>query len=174
MRYKIVNREKMKICSYFIVFIGLMLGLSSCQEKIEYPIVPYLDFQDFVFLAGEDSVVNKGQLIFYFTDGDGDIGLDENDTLPPYDFNLFIDYYERQDGNWTQLVLSQTGDTINFNGRIPVLTPGGKNKSISGTIEYTLDLNIFSEYDTFRYEAYLIDRALHESNRVITPALVKP
>lgn len=150
------------------------LGLFSCQEKVEYPIVPYIEFQDFSFLMNQDSVVERGLITIYFTDGDGDIGLNTEDSIAPYDYNFFIDYYELQNGIWDVVVNELTGDTINFNGRIPVITPTGQNKNIKGTIEDTLFLNVFSEHDTFRYEISLRDRALHESNTIISPVFVMP
>ena len=156
------------------VFSLYLLGLISCQEKVEYPIVPYIEFQDFSFLMNADSVVERGLITIYFTDGDGDIGLTDEDSIAPYDYNLFIDYFEYQNGLWNKVTNELTGDTINFHGRIPVITPDGQNKNIKGTIEDTLFLNVFSERDTFRYEISLRDRALHESNTVISPVFVMP
>ncbi len=153
----------------------IIMVATACQEKVEYPVEPYLEFQDFAFLMNSDSVVEKGLLTLYFTDGDGDIGLEDDvDTLPPYDLNLFIDYFEYRDGIWQHFVNENTGDTVQFHGRIPIITPSGVNKNISGTIEDTLDLNIYSDCDTFRYEVRIRDRALNESNIVVTPAFVMP
>jgi len=179
MRIKKPFKKKMNsVKSIFRILTSLAIILwllSSCQEKIEYPIEPEIAFQDYLYLLNSDSTIDRGLLILSFTDGDGDIGLvDDVDTIPPYDFNLFIDYYEFREGEWKQLVDPSSGDTINFNGRIPMLTPAGKNKNISGTIEDTLFLNLFSDYDSFRYEVYIKDRALHESNRIVTPILLKP
>lgn len=156
------------------VFSLCLLGLFSCQEKVEYPIVPYIEFQDFSFLMNQDSAVERGLITIYFTDGDGDIGLTDEDSIAPYDYNLFIDYFEYQNGLWNKVTNELTGDTINFYGRIPVITPTGQNKNIKGTIEDTLFLNVFSEHDTFRYEISLRDRALHESNMVVSPVFVMP
>lgn len=169
-------KNKNILFRFILVLALIFLLMSSCQEKIEYPIEPHIEFQDFVFLMNEDSVVENGLLSISFTDGDGDLGevITDDTTEPPPPLNLFIDYFELQDGEWKQLVDPETGDTLVLHGTLPYLTPGGKNKNISGTIEDTLFINIFNDYDTFRYEVYIEDRALHRSNTIVTPVFVKP
>ncbi len=154
-------------------FLALMLP--SCREKITYPIVPHIEFKDFTMLLGADSTIEKGVLTLSFTDGDGDLGekSEEGTNLSPPPFNLFIDYFELQEGVWKQLVNAE-GDTLVLHGTLPYLTPQGKNKNISGIIEDTLFINPQHGHDTFRYEIYIRDRALHESNTVVTPIFVKP
>jgi hypothetical protein len=86
--------------------------------------------------------------------------------VAPYDYNLFINYYELQNGDSVRVVIS---DSNEFNARIPMLTPRGSNKSISGIIEDTLFMyNYQSTFDTIMFDAYLVDRSLHESNVINT------
>ncbi len=79
-----------------------------------------------------------GVLTITFKDGDGDIGLRQNEIDPPYDYNFFISLYEIKDGDSVEYIpvvynpSTQTFDTLTFNQRIPMLTPAGPDKSISG------------------------------------------
>jgi len=121
-----------------------------------------------------------GVLTITFKDGDGDIGLKQFETEPPYDYNLFINIYEILDGDTVEfipIVIDNSDtipkiDTIIFHQRIPMLTPAGPDKSISGTIEDTLYL-YSPDYplDTVFIKVSIRDRALHESNEVYTPLM---
>jgi hypothetical protein len=119
-----------------------------------------------------------------FTDGDGDLGLTEADSLPPfqdsgrYYFNVYADYFEKINGEFTQLTVNYPfpfGDTIHYNARLPLLTPEGKEKAIKGTIEYDIAMNTGPKYsDVVKFRVYLYDRALHKSNEIETPEITFP
>ena len=153
----------------------------ACKKKDVYPVIPEIKFENFLTITNVgQSFPERGVLIFSFTDGDGDIGLYQSDTLPPYDFNLFISYFEIQNGDTVEVFLTQTDpatgdvDTLNFNGRIPILTPLGSNKSISGEVEDTIFIhNPSSPFDTIMFKAYIVDRALHKSNTISTPLILR-
>jgi hypothetical protein len=102
------------------------------------------------------------------------MGLDDWDTLPPYDrtskyyYNFFITYFEKQHGEFVEVTSSVT-----FNSRIPVLKSSSSNGALKGEIEIELFINNpFSVYDTIRFDAYIADRALHESNIISTPEII--
>jgi len=165
-----------------IILIIVIVGMFySCKKKDVYPTVPEIKFENFLTIYyGGLSYPDRGVLIFSFTDGDGDIGLYQSDTLPPYDYNLFISYFEIQNGDTVEVFLTQTDpatgdiDTLNFNGRIPLLTPPGSNKSISGEVEDTIFIhNPLSPFDTIMFKAYMVDRALHKSNTITTPLIIR-
>jgi hypothetical protein len=152
----------------YVLFILVILGVFiACQQEETYPIIPEIEFDGFIKLWNPQTMVyDRGVFAISFKDGDGDIGLEDGDTIPPYDFNLFINYYELQNGDSVRVVIS---DSNEFNARIPVLTPIGTNKSISGLIEDTLFMyNYQSTFDTIMFDAYIMDRALHKSNVVNT------
>jgi len=160
----------MKFYSKIIFFItgGLSLAFFSCSKPETYPVIPFISYQGFTLLLNEDSITERGILQFSFTDGDGDIGLTQADTLPPYDFNLYVTYFEKQNGIYKKVDLPST-----LNARIPVLTPSGNIKSIKGDIEDTLYVNNpASTFDTIKFEVYIVDRALHQSNVIETPDIV--
>ncbi len=155
-------------------FIGLIsvLLFFSCLKKENYPLVPVLKYEDFIKIPELDGIDKRGVLKMSFTDGDGNIGLGDDDVKSPYDYNLFISFYEIRNGVVTAMKLD--GDSgVNFNARIPIITPKGNNKSISGVIEDTVYINNFlSSYDTVFFEAYIVDRDLNKSNVIRTPYII--
>ena len=161
--------------TYILVITILMTISWSCRRDEEYPIIPEITYDDFILLLNtQTGIIERGVLKFSFKDGDGDIGLYQSDTAPPYDFNLFIDYYEIQNRDTVQIYLIDptSGDTSTFNARIPILTPRGSDKSIKGEIEDTLFIyDPTSAFDTIMFKVYLVDRALHKSNVIQTPLI---
>jgi hypothetical protein len=154
--------------------IILLLTL-SCRKQEIYPVIPEIAFEDFVLLYNPGTgIIERGVLKISFKDGDGDIGLKPHETEPPYDYNLFLKYFEIQFGDTNHIVIIDpiSGDTANFNARIPVLTPEGSVKAIKGTIEDTIFIyNPMSSFDTIMFEVYLVDRALNQSNVIQTPLI---
>lgn len=164
-----------KIVTYAIVASVLLTVSIGCLREETYPVIPEIKFEDFILLLNtQTGTIQRGVLKISFKDGDGDIGLNQNDTAAPYDYNLIIDYFEIQNQDTVQIYLVDpiTGDTSTFNARIPVLTPKGSDKSIKGEIEDTLFIyDPTSDYDTIMFRVYLLDRALHRSNIIQTPLI---
>lgn len=140
---------------------------------------------------GTDSVMT---LIFTFRDGDGDIGLDQGDTLPPFQAdrdkyykarnpfynNLHIEYYEWMDTAFMQIIkeldpdaVPPVYDTLRYLYRVENITPEGRHKAIRGDIEVSIYASPHLDAkDTVQYRFYIYDRALHKSNLAETPRLV--
>lgn len=161
-----------------ILFIPVLFVFTACLEKVEFPIEPEIRFNGFAKIIDSTGIDNRGIIEIYYQDGDGDIGLTEKDSLPPFDYNFFIRYFEKINGQFQEVFITyynnetEEYDTINMNARIPMLTPISKNKAIKGIIQDTLYINNYtSPNDTIRFEVYIRDRALHESNRVTTPEI---
>ncbi len=159
----------------------ILLFASSCKKYEEFPPEPEIEFLDFVILRDLQGIDQRGVLRIGYTDGDGNIGLYDYDTVAPYDYNLFIKYFELQNGVFKEIFLitpthiddTVVYDTATFNGRIPILTPVGKNKAIRGEIEDTLFINNpLSNFDTIKFEAYIVDRDLNKSNTIETPPII--
>jgi hypothetical protein len=76
---------------YILLISILTLGLSGCFDPPVYPNVPNISFNDLRFVdvpGAQDSLI----LVFDFTDGDGNIGLDPDEVFPPYhSFNVVLD-----------------------------------------------------------------------------------
>ncbi len=147
----------------FMLFAGIVI--SSCIKRPDYPDYPIIKFK--AFIPEGDSA----KLIFEFTDGDGDIGLLPEDTIPPYDANLFLKYYEQREGEFVEIE-----PIIPFNYRIPDISRKGKIKTLEGEIMVRINYyyDFASPYDTIKYSAYIVDRALNKSNVIETnPIVVK-
>jgi hypothetical protein len=137
--------------------------ISSCMKRPDYPDYPIIKFK--AFIPEGDSA----KLIFEFTDGDGDIGLRKEDTIPPYDANLFLKYYEQREGEFVEVE-----PIIPFNYRIPDISRKGKIKTLEGEIMVRINYyyDFASPYDTIKYSAYIVDRALNKSNVIETDPIV--
>lgn len=167
---------------YLIVLLSLVLVVVSCQKPVEYPIEPRIEYQGFTYIFNADSTfTGEGIVAFSYTDGDGDLGLDESDTLPPFGlsdahyYNMVIDYLKCVNGEFVKTPLlswnaqTQSFDTVSFNARFHRLRDNDDPKAISGTMEYTLPVqNPLSPDDTIKFEIRILDRALHESNVIQT------
>jgi hypothetical protein len=146
-----------------------MLMAAGCHKPKVFPDEPKIKFERMEIFG------DSASLTISFTDGDGDIGLDIGDNVPPFDSlsvyynNLFLTYEERQNGAWIQPSLA-----LENNFRIPRITPTGQNKVLQGEISVGLQWPIRpgAPYDTVRFHIRLLDRALHESNTVTTPDIL--
>jgi len=159
----------------------------SCRKFEDFPDIPAITYDNFLTLMNPQSgITERGVLIFSYTDGDGDLGLASRDTLFPYDkdgdyyYNLIIKYFEKQNGVFIEVPLlswnsdSSYYDTLTFNSRFPVLTPISGNPAIKGVFQDTLFIyNPLSEFDTIKFKAYIIDRALNKSNEIETQEIVR-
>ena len=167
-----------------IILIPLMLLLMvACLKPVTYPIEPIIEY------VGFEPFSDTGKVVFSFTDGDGNIGLDQNLLTSPFNpgsfyyHNLYINYYEMMDGEWVRATSDPTGensifaDTITFSYRIEDLTPTGQNKALRGNMEITLEPYFFNpssnHNDTIKYTILLIDRDLNHSNVLSTPMILR-
>jgi hypothetical protein len=128
--------------------------------------IPFIEFKDFV------SNKDTANLFLNFTDGDGDIGLTQNDTIAPNNYNCFITYIEKQKGIWVKRQLP-----FEFNYRIPVVNTTSKSKTVKGEIKIAIKpyyYDPFSKYDTIKYEIYIVDKALNKSNVITTREIITP
>lgn len=179
----------MRLASKIQLFllIILMIVIAACKKPKQFPDIPSIAYQNFTSIYNPDlDIYDRGVLHFTFEDGDGDIGLNSGDTLPPfnassdYHYNLIITYFEMQNGVIKEVPIlwfnpqTEQYDTLTLSARIPNLTPDGINKAISGDIFDTLFIyNFNSIYDTIKFDAYIIDRALNESNTISTPLIIR-
>lgn len=178
-----------------IGLLVLALAVCSCQKPVEYPIEPKIAYEGFTYLMNPDSTFSgEGIISFSYTDGDGDLGLDDSDTLPPFGFrdahyyNMVIDYLKCENGVFVRTPLLSPHvpttpddtlvlyDTVTFNARFHRLRDNDDPKAISGTMDYKLIVqNPLSPNDTIKFEIRILDRALHESNVIQTdPIFTNP
>ncbi len=154
--------------------VALLILLQNCRKPEEFPPEPFIEFVSFTKIPTANGVDNKGLLTIFFTDGDGDMGLSESDTLPPFDaesdfhYNFFINYFEKKNGTFQKVDLP-----FSLNSRIPILNTTNNNRPLKGEIEIELFINnILSPYDTIRFECQISDRTLNLSNKIETPEII--
>ena len=122
-------------------------------------------------------------MYFEFTDGDGDIGLLESDTLSPYQrdgdfyYNLFLEYFEKDDNLGWIAGKDFDGNPIVLEFRLKPVLDYSITKGIKGTITHDFDFyyNAFSDQsDTIMYKFKVIDRKLNISNLGETEPILTP
>lgn len=152
------------------LLLALAFLASGCLKTEKFPAEPKITFKEFKQFGDSASVVIS------FTDGDGDIGLGQGDTLGDfapgqlYFHNLFVDYYNWENGTWVKQDF-----TLPLYYRIPVITPTGQNKALEGDIAVALKpypVLPGSEGDSIRLNVRMADRAKHMSNEVESGVIV--
>lgn len=160
-----------------IIWLALLLLIlpftGSCERIESLPPVPFIEYRSFEIFDTIDILGNRakgGRLKFYFEDGDGDIGL-----YPPTEEvedtnNLIVTLYRKTAG---VMVPATEGDPLKPSSyRIPFMEREGQNKILRGTLDVTFLYMFYSAADTVRYDFFIKDRALNESNVVSTNEIV--
>jgi hypothetical protein len=158
----------------FFIFAGFLI-LESCHKIEQLPAVPHIEYTSFTVFDTTDILGNNskgGRLKFHFEDGDGDLGLNapapggvQTDST-----NLFFTLYRKEGGI---MVPAPDNDPLKPSAyRIPYMERLGQNKILKGTISVTFLYLFYSPADTIRYDFYIKDRALNESNVASTNEIV--
>jgi len=152
---------------YTIIPFLALLFILSCTKPPDYPDEPVIKFNRLskntvkAGLGSPDSLM----ITFDFTDGDGDIGNEDN--------GVNVQFKDLRDNS----------EFLTFS--VPFIPVQGANNGISGEISIILDLNIpiccitpegtgncFPPFliarDTVVYEIYIEDRAGNQSNKIQT------
>jgi hypothetical protein len=179
----------MKLFRIIILIVSTAAIFAACKKPVDYPVIPALEFKEMFTTKDLNGYDHGVFVITNFTDGDGDIGYykpEENkndpifdDTLSPYYNNYQVKIFHKENGIWSPyyviLDLDNDGsvdDTVDISSRIPYLTPESSNKNLKGEIERELPLDIHLNSDTFRFDIFIYDRGLHQSNAITTPEVV--
>ncbi|MDG1098750.1 MAG: hypothetical protein P8O20_05140 [Bacteroidia bacterium] len=166
----------------FLISIFLVVAvIYGCEKESNSNPIPSLELKGYNVLSdssGKDSLI---QIYLSYRDGDGDLGLG-NDNLAypfgytdPYFYNLFVDYYVKESGAFIKKInpLSPTRDTIAFHERFQSLTPTGKTKRIYGDITLYIPAFPFgTSAERVKFTAHIVDRALNKSRRVSTSEII--
>lgn len=165
----------MKITTKLVFILVLGYVLASCNRRGEFSEIPAIEFKSLAEINGSDTL----QITIDFVDGDGDIGLNDEDTFPPYNIgsryynNIFLELMCDSSGVWI------TKDLIRpLYYRIPYIDNNGPNNSLKGEISVVIEENPFGPdipipYDTVKYSIQIVDRALNESNVVETGLYIR-
>lgn len=142
---------------------AVIAAVPGCQKEDKYPVTPEIEFKSLDIYknsSGQDSL----ELIFSFTDGDGDLGTPEIDLTSR---DIFVKIFELRNGVFVEPVLPAP-----LEYKLPYLEPRGNNKSLKGDIKLNVDYNITWPNDTIRYSLYIKDRAGNQSNTITTSVIV--
>jgi len=163
----------MRINKYIPFLLWAILALGSCTKIEHLSPVPSIKFTSFSIFDTTDilgNVSKAGKLKFYFEDGDGDVGLNPPTGNQIDSTNLFFTLYRKTDG---VLVPAAENDPLYPSSyRIPYMERLGQNKILKGTITVTFLYLFYEPTDTIKYDFYIKDRALNESNVASTSEVV--
>ena len=146
---------------------------TSCVKESSFPTTPIIAFDRF-------EIVNSDTANCYitFTDGDGDIGILDGDTISEPDLTMKY-LYQETDGEfypYDETPGTLEFDTLFYNNRVPNITPDGQFKALDGEVQIKLrSAPIFSPFHSVvKFEIKLRDRAGNMSNTVFTNAITIP
>lgn len=158
----------------FVILFAIIF-LFACKKDDPTAMPPVIKFIE----GGLSDDGTYAVVKFEFFDNDGDLGLKQDESQGEQQYNLFIDYYEKQNGVWllkspvvTYNTGSNTYDTTVFHLRVPFIQNKEK-QSLKGETYVKLIYNPFSTNDTIKYEMLLKDRALHSSNKIESTEIYK-
>ena len=167
-------------------------GLSSCLNAPNYPVEPSIDFDKIVVTrrprVGGVVGVDTLKFVLSFRDGDGDLGLSQGDlSTPPYnqppastarnhatnEYNYYIQPFLKNTAGQFVAFVNPGGQIGEYDGTFLRLDgTDAKPAPLKGTLNYKLPLPLdgapFRPGQVFRFEISILDRALHESNKVTT------
>jgi len=159
------------IISKISVAALLLAGICSCEKMESYSYIPEVRFVKVYIADTTDKLKNKvkHQLLYFdVIDGDGNLGLNKEDTLDVFNkdsvyyHNLFISVYAK-DSSSVIYPLVELNDNLKY--RIPYNAPVGQNKYLKAEIKVSIDIPLsYVTFDTIRYEFYVYDRNLNKSN----------
>lgn len=163
----------------FILISGLVI-LSACPSPQKYSEIPEIKFKQVILFDTIDDItlqnpVKGYKLKFSLIDGDGDIGLDETDTIgfdidTTYVNNFLSIFYEVKNGDTLAI-----DSLYRYSYRIPNIQPIGQNKTLIADVfidfAFAYDRYGSLEYDSVMFDFFIIDRALNKSNVEKTPVL---
>jgi hypothetical protein len=151
---------------YLLLIIISFTLLHSCVKKKVYSDTPEIGFKHFDMDTGITA-----DLTITFSDGNGDIGKENNDPS----LNFYANYYYKD--TLTQKFVALWVGTDSLKNGYTVHKPNDEynGKPISGDITVHMPQYRHSKkIKTFRYVLYLFDNAGHKSNVVVTPDLTGP
>lgn len=157
----------MRILIFILAIISI--GFLSCKKPQNYSSIPEITHVSTNFSIVRDTLDNEIYRIsvkFSFVDGDGDLGLNSNDTLgdfapgKKYYYNLKFAFFEKTDGQYIE------NETIKPYYRFQNISKSQTtNNVLKGDMIVDIDLSTTVDYaDTTKFNFYIYDRTLNKSN----------
>ena len=165
----------MRSVKYLVIAAFISLFIGSCGKIEKLPPEPAIKFTSFQVFDTTDILGNNykgGRLKFYFEDGDGDVGLKTPDGSQNDTTDLFLTLFRKR-GGIMDTITDKNDPLLPYSSyRIPYMERTGVNKILKGYISVTFLYLTYSPGDTIKYDFYIKDRALNESNVASTSAIV--
>jgi hypothetical protein len=164
----------MKLAHYFPFFIITIIF--SCTKPPDYPIEPVIKFERLSRNSMEQGFTNNDSIVvtISFTDGDGDLGNTDS-TIDIFVKDTREEVIDADPSPFKMPFVPIQGVGNGISGEIAILNyttcclyPGGVYSACDQTEPAILDFPT----DTLIYEIYIVDRAGHESNRVLTDPVI--
>lgn len=180
--------KRFRLSAAALLVAGLGAGLAGCINPPNYPVEPSIEFSRLDVKRYQDAPrVNVRDTVLLgvnFRDGDGDLGLASTENSPPYQErnadgsfnrnrnNIFVQPYRL---NPTTQQYEVVGIPGTYDGRYPRLSPSdAKPAPLKGELRFKQAFIFgqpFRSGDQVRFEVSIMDRALHESNKITTPTI---
>ena len=157
---------KKKVFNYLFILSSISLCLYACVKKTTYPKVPKIEYKAFFPYVGDSA-----DLELKFTDGDGDIGVSESDTVR----TLFVTYYYKDPvtSQFRAYYSPIFNDTLRTGYIVRAPNDSYKNKPISGEVSVRLQQYRHSNIvKNLKYVVYMFDKAGNKSNVFTSPELI--
>jgi hypothetical protein len=165
--------KTMRKIKYSVTILMITAALISCVKIQQLSPIPRIEFTSFAIFDTTDILGNSakgGRLKFYFEDGDGDLGLNPPSIVTADTTNLFLTLFRKADGIMVQ---AADNDPLKPSAyRIPYMERQGQNKLLKGTISITFLYLFYAQGDTIKYDFYVKDRNLNQSNVASTSEIV--
>lgn len=156
-----------RLKSILLIFLFTITYI-GCVKKKGYPTTPEIEYKYFTPYVGDSA-----DFSVKFTDGDGDIGVDESDTTK----TLYVNYYYKD--TITQKYIGYynplTNDTLKTGYVVKKPSDAYKGIPITGEVRVRIQKYRHSKkIKNIRYVVYLLDAAGNKSNVITTPDFVVP
>jgi hypothetical protein len=162
----------MKNLLSILILLACFVG---CIKKPNYSTIPEITYKGFTIL---NTNIGEGNLIFDYTDGDGDLGYPSSERTTNYDiyykvFNLNPDNTFSTAFRIEEII--KNGDTTYFvdsvfESFLPNVDFNGQKKSIKGDITSKSNYNK-EDKSKIKIKFYIYDRARNKSNEIETPII---
>ena len=158
-----------------IVSLSVLLIIVACEKVPNYSKVPEISYNSYSI---KRNVFNPDNAVFgdsltlniNYKDGDGDLGLANDELGPSNPKNYIIDLQIKKNGTFTTILLDPRLD-----GQFPKLSTDNIVGPIEGVLSNRLFIprsSPFSPNDSIRYDIKIVDRAGNVSNTITTPPII--
>ncbi|GAB3505168.1 hypothetical protein [Emticicia fontis] len=165
----------MKKVSVLVVFSVVAL-VTGCYKEISFDVKPYIEFKeikkeirlDQFSGSKKDSVI----MTIHFQDGDGDLGLNEDEkkaAVEKQDFNYIVRIFRQKKGAFQEVT-----QEVPYSGFFQRMKADNKKGPIEGTLDYSIVYfqDFVPKKDSLKYQITIKDRAGNVSNTIETKVII--